>query len=175
MPEGVLRLLERLGCTPAYVLDARYDIVAWNAAAEVFPDIPVLPPGLRNVLRMWMSPGDTVCGTPAGEERESIRQVAADLREAAVRYPSGPELHQLIEDLSEYDPDFASGWSRHDVRVAQTLRKRVEHSELGTIGLDCETLRIPSHDQWIMLYTAEPGSPDEDKLARIEAAHLDRV
>lgn len=176
VPDGVLRLLGRLGPVPAYVLDARYDVVAWNAAAAVlFPDLPLLQPGQRNVLRMWMSPGDTVCGTPAGEEHEPIRQFAADLRGTAARYPSDPELHRLIEDLAAYAPTFEASWSRHDVRATTTLHKRIEHADLGTLELDCETLHVPGLDQRIVFYTAEPGSPDEDKLRQIEAGRFDRA
>ena len=176
VPEGVLLLLGRLGSLPAYVLDARYDIVAWNGMAEaLFPDFPSLPPGRRNVLRMLMDPEDTACGTPVGEGQEPIRQAAADLREAAARYPSDPELHRLIDDLNVQDPDFAANWSRHDVRAPTTLRKLVEHAEHGTLDLDCQTLRVPGHDYRIVLYTAEPGSPDGDKLDRISASLFDGV
>ncbi len=176
VPGGVLMLLARLGSVPAYVLDARYDIVAWNAvAAALFPDLPLLPPERRNVLRMWMDPDESVCGSPAGEDRGPIRQAAADLREAAARYPSDPDLHRLIDDLNAHDPDFAAGWSRHNIRPTTALRKRIQHAELGVLDLDCQTLHVPGHDQRIVLYTAQSGSLDEDKLGRIEAGLFDRA
>lgn len=166
VPDGVQLLLDRIGAVPAYVLDARYDVMAWNApAARLFPDLVRLPPERRNVLRMWMHPGATACGAPAGTDREPVRQVAADLREAAARYPADQRLHELIEELAAHDPAFAEDWSRHDVRAATTLRKHVEHPSLGLLELDCQTLRIPGHDQRIVLYSAQPGSRDEAKLA----------
>ena len=174
--DGVLRLLKRLGSVPAYVLDARYDIVAWNAmAAALFGDFSLLPSGQRNVLRMSMDPGYATCGTPVGEEHEPISQVAADLREAAARYPSDPELHQLIDDLATHNPAFASSWARHDVRARPTLRKHVEHAEFGELELDGQTLQVPDHDQRVVFYTAQAGSLDEGKLRRIEAICLDQV
>ena len=176
VPDGVLRLLDRLGSTPVCVLDARYDIVAWNAAAAaLFTDFSLLPPGQRNVLRMSMGLDDATCASPAGEEHEPVRQAVASLRESAARYPSDPELHRLIDDLAAHSPAFAADWARHDVRATTTLRKRVEHAELGAIDLDCQTLHVPGHDQRVVLYTAEPGSPDEDKLDRLEAGLLERV
>ena len=174
--DGVLRLLRRLGSVPAYVLDARYDIVAWNAmASALFGDFSLLPSGQRNVLRMSMDPDYATCGTPVGEENEPIRQVAADLREAAARYPSDPELHQLIDDLVTHDPAFASSWARHDVRARPTLHKRIYHAEFGELELDGQTLQVPGNDQRVVFYTAEPGSLHEDKLSRIEADCLARV
>lgn len=176
VPDGVLRLLERLGTVPAYVLDARYDIVAWNAmAAALITDFSLLPSSQRNVLRMSITYGDTLCGTRVGDEHEPIRQAAADLREAAARYPSDPELHRLIEDLAAHDPAFAATWARHDVRARPTLRKRINHAELGVLELDCQTLHVPGHDQRVVLYTAEAGSPSRDKLDQIEFAVFDRV
>ena len=176
VPEGVLRLLERLGATPACVLDARYDIVAWNAAASaLFTDFSLLPPRQRNVLRMSIGAGAATCATPAGYDDGFVRQAAADLREAAARYPSDPELHELIEDLSAHSPAFAASWSRHDVRAAPAPRKRIRHDELGVLDLDCQTLHVPGHDQRVVVYTAEPGSSDEGKLHRLEVGCLDRV
>ncbi len=176
VPGGVLQLLERLGTVPAYVLDARYDIVAWNAmAAALITDFSLLPSGQRNVLRMSIADGDTLCGTRAGDEQEPVRQAAADLREAAARYPSDPELHRLIEDLAAHHPAFATTWARHDVRARPTLRKRINHAELGVLELDCQTLHVPGHDQRLVLYTAEAGSPSRDKLDQIELGLFDRV
>lgn len=176
VPDGVLMLLERLGSVPAYVLNARYDIVAWNAvAAALFPDLPLLPPERRNVVRMSMEPGEAACGTPPGEERGPIRQAAADLREAAARYPSDPDLHRLIDDLVAHDPAFADDWTRHDVRATATLPKRVEHAKLGTLELVSQTLHVPGHDQRIVLYTAQPGSRSHAKLDRIVLGAFDPV
>ena len=176
VPDGVLRLLEGLGSVPAYALNARYDVAAWNAAAErLFPGFPLLPPGRRNVLRMWMDPDETACATPVGEQHGPIHQVAAELRGAAARYPSDPELHRLIEDLSAHDAAFAADWARHDVRATTTVRKRVKHGDLGALELDCQTLHVPGHDHRIVLYTAEPGSPDRDMLDRLEAGRPQRA
>lgn len=176
VPGSVLRLLERLENVPAYVLDARYDVVAWNAmAAALITDFSLLPSGQRNVLRMSMTYGDTLCGTRVGDEQEPVRQAAADLREAAARYPSDPELHRLIEDLAAHDPVFAATWARHDVRARPTLRKRINHADLGVLDLDCQTLHVPGHDQRVVLYTAEAGSPSQDKLSQIELGVFDRV
>jgi hypothetical protein len=44
-------------------------------------------------------------------------------------------------------------------------RKTIDHPEVGAITLDCDMLTVPRADLTIMLYTAEPGSEDAERLA----------
>ena len=54
VPQGVLHLLDRLDDTPAYVLDAKYDVLAWNAmAVALVVDFAALPPKGRNAIRWF--------------------------------------------------------------------------------------------------------------------------
>src|SRR5690348_7523742 len=49
---GVLRMLARLD-VPGLVLDAKYDVLAWNPlAAALIADFSALPPRERNLLRL---------------------------------------------------------------------------------------------------------------------------
>jgi hypothetical protein len=41
----------------------------------------------------------------------------------------------------------------------------VEHPAVGRITLDCDTLVVGPEDLRILAYTAEPGTPDAERLA----------
>jgi hypothetical protein len=43
--------------------------------------------------------------------------------------------------------------------------KVIEHPDVGRITLDCDTLVVAADDIRIMIYTAEPGSDDAERLA----------
>ncbi|RSN10709.1 hypothetical protein DMB42_16165 [Nonomuraea sp. WAC 01424] len=54
VPAGILHLLAFLEDVPAYVMDARYDLRAWNPLANLLTgDLDSLPPDQRNVIR-WV-------------------------------------------------------------------------------------------------------------------------
>ncbi|MFF4624283.1 helix-turn-helix transcriptional regulator [Nonomuraea jabiensis] len=162
---GVLHLLDRLDDTPAFVSDAKYDVLAWNPlAAALLTDFSVLPPGERNLI--WRYFTDTRARDrhdPDGAWRFA-RESVADLRAAAARYPDDPGIRRLVDRLLAGSAEFAELWAGHDVTVRRSARKRINHPAVGWLELDCETLHVPEGDQWIVLYTAAPGSPSYEAL-----------
>ncbi|GAA0979400.1 helix-turn-helix transcriptional regulator [Nocardiopsis tropica] len=169
VPPGVLALLDRLGPVAAYVCDDRHDIVAWNdLAAELVTDFGALPPAERNVLRLAARLGGTVCSAPPEAAGGFEAQAAAHAREALSRRPHDPALRRLVGESAERVPGFAAEWRRHDVRPRTTLRKRVEHAELGVLDLDSQTLAVPGSDLRVVMLSAEPGTPAHEKLTRLQ-------
>ncbi|WP_043632297.1 helix-turn-helix transcriptional regulator [Nonomuraea candida] len=168
VPEEVRRLPHRLGPVPAYVVDAREDIVAWNdAAAALITDFARLPAGERNTLRLSLRLRGTLCSAPAGAEGAFDRQAAAALRTTSARHPGDRALGELVNELAAHSPDFAAGWRSHDVRPRPALRKRLRHPELGELDLERQTLLLPGTDLRLVMYTADPGSPSAAALARL--------
>ncbi|MFE7317806.1 helix-turn-helix transcriptional regulator [Streptomyces sp. NPDC057555] len=170
VPGEAQRLLDRLGSIPAYLVDERQSIVAWNdAAAALIIDFGLLPVDERNTVRLSIRLCDARWSAPAGEEGEFARQIAAQLRATSVRYPTDRALGELINEFAAHSPDFAAGWRDHNVRPITTLRKYLHHPELGRLELDCQTLLLPGTNVQVVMYTAEPGSPSAAALARLGA------
>lgn len=166
VPAEARGLLDRLGAIPAYLVDERQDIVAWNsAAAALIPRFELLPAEERNTVRLAIRHGGTFCRAPAGEERAFARQFAAQLRATSARHPADRVLGELINELAAHSPEFATGWRDHDVRPVPALRKYLRHPELGELEVVCQTLLVPGTDLHLAMYTAEPGSPSAAALA----------
>ncbi|MGP3938524.1 helix-turn-helix transcriptional regulator [Streptomyces sp. 6N106] len=169
VPADARRLLDRLGPIPAYLVDERQDIVAWNrAAAELITDFGLLPPEERNAVRLSLRLGGSLCSAPAGAEGEFTRQSAAQLRAASARYPADRVLGELVNEFAAHSPDFAAGWRDHDVRPIPTLRKHLHHPKMGELEVERHTLLLPGTNLQLVMYTAEPGSPTALALARLE-------
>jgi transcriptional regulator with XRE-family HTH domain len=83
-------LLDSLTGTPAYVLDARYDVLAWNQLAIPFiGDMSAVPEADRNVLR-WMFRQSA--DDPRWSDEDTLafaRSSVADLRAAYGRVTGG--------------------------------------------------------------------------------------
>jgi hypothetical protein len=162
---GVLHLLDRLDDTPAVVCDAKYDLLAWNPmAAALITDFSALPPGERNLIwRFFTDPGARAHHDADGSRRFA-RESVADLRAAAARYPRDAGIRGLVDRLLAASGEFGELRAEQDVRVRRSATKRIHHPLVGWLDLDCEALHDPEGDQWIVFYTAAPGTPSHEAL-----------
>ncbi|MFI7410193.1 hypothetical protein ACIBU0_16165 [Streptomyces sp. NPDC049627] len=69
-------------------------------------------------------------------------------------------ISQLRTDSAEFDDLWESGAvGRH-----QSARKTIDHPHVGALTLDCDVLLVAGNDLRVMIYTAEPGSHDAERL-----------
>ncbi|MEV1169433.1 helix-turn-helix transcriptional regulator [Nonomuraea sp. NPDC049784] len=166
VPESLLHLISFLEEVPAYVLDARYDIRAWNPlASALMGGLESVTDENRNVIRwVFMSP-DIAEHLDDEEKSRFARSSVADLRAAMGCYPDDRKLQALVAELLALSPHFAELWSRYEVEVRREQRKQVTHPAVGTIDAICQVMSVPDRDDLrLVLYTTEPGSPSHQAL-----------
>ncbi|MEV4897718.1 transcriptional regulator [Nonomuraea sp. NPDC055795] len=174
VPECTLHLIAFLEEVPAYVLDAKYDILAWNPMAGVLMgDLDSHPHEDLNVIRWVFRAPDLAEHLSDEEQGRFARASVADLRWAAGRYPGDPEIQALVAEMLACSPQFAALWDEHEVAVRREQRKRINHSVVGTIDAICQVLPVPDRDDLrLVLYTTEPGSPSHQALRRLRQVTL---
>ncbi|MQY40142.1 hypothetical protein SRB17_81720 [Streptomyces sp. RB17] len=89
------------------------------------------------------------------------------LRVEAGRYPHDKARRELIGELSTVSTEFRTRWAAHDVRVHHGGTKRFHHPDAGSLELTYQPLDLPlsvREAHAVTVYTAEPGSPDGDRL-----------
>jgi transcriptional regulator with XRE-family HTH domain len=165
VPVGILHLLDQLPDAPAFVIDAKYDMLAWNLlAVALLGDFSQFPPGDRNLV--WQ----VFCGTGGAgiytdaEVDEFGDQCVADLRAAAARYPADPGIRALLARLRAHSPEFVRRWEQHRVCVRRSSTKQLKHPVVGELELEYQILDIPDRGQRLVVYTAAPGSRSIEAL-----------
>ncbi|WP_262281646.1 helix-turn-helix transcriptional regulator [Micromonospora sp. MA102] len=167
VPAGLRHLLDGMTETPAYLVDAAYEVLAWNRLAAWFVgDLSTVPAGERSMVR-WMF-GRTVPESywADPEVLRFARTTVADLRAAYGRYPADPALAGLVTELLGLSPRFAALWAEHEVGERRPTVKRVAHPELGPLEFECRVLHVPETDQRLIVYVPEPGSPTQSAFRR---------
>jgi MmyB-like transcription regulator ligand binding domain len=107
------QFLNQLGTIPACVVDARLNVVAWNAAFRVvFGDYATMSERERNLIwRLFTFPSRL-----GSEEWEEIARVyLAQFRAAYGRFINDPWWAKQIAELNRISPEFRELWARHDV------------------------------------------------------------
>ena len=164
---SVQRVLDRLSGTPVCVYDASWTLVLANAPYDALMGDTTTWHGLeRNAAwRHLVGPGSRAVSTPEEQARLEAGLVA-DLRLTASRYPADPSLARLVDDLAAQSPRFVQLWeSGEPGRLRETSRHKViDHPAVGRLTLDCDTFVVAVDDLRLMVYTAEPGTEDAEKL-----------
>ncbi|GAA1715376.1 helix-turn-helix transcriptional regulator [Fodinicola feengrottensis] len=163
---SVQRMLDRLTGTPVAVYDATWTLLVANQPfAALMGDPSELRGNERNgVWRTFLGPVNRVQPTAQARRQLEAAQVA-DLRAAAGRYPADQRLRQLVADLQTRSERFAELWDTGTVGSHEAARKTIHHPDVGPVTLDCDILTVAGSDLRIMIYTAEPDSPDAERLA----------
>lgn len=165
---SVQRMLDRLSGTPVGVYDASWTLLVANPPYAALMGDPTGWRGLeRNaVWRNFLGPGSRARHTPE-ELRAFHTAMVADLRAAAARYPADRRLRELIATLRADSPRFAELWDSGAVGRHNGSRKTIDHPLTGPVSLDCDVLTVAGTDLRIIVYTAEPGTEDAERLALI--------
>jgi len=169
---GIRNLLDSLPETPAYVVDAKYDVLAWNKLATHFiGDLSGFPEADRNMIRWVFRLPLTALPWTDSETVRFTRSTVADLRASYARYPADPGIQGLVTELLGVSPRFAQMWAEHEVESRHPIIKRVTHPLAGPLEFECRVLHIPETGQRMIVYCAAPGSATQAAFRRL--AQLD--
>jgi transcriptional regulator with XRE-family HTH domain len=164
---SVQRLLDRFSGIPVVVYDAAWNLVVANAPYDALMGATATLRGneRNGVWRNVVGGGSRARQTP-DEHSDQVARLTADLRATVGRYPHDPRLRRLVSDLRAASPTFAELWETAPDAVAaeQSRHKVIDHPLVGAITVDCDTLVVAQDDLRIMVYTAEPGTDDADRL-----------
>lgn len=161
---GIRSLVAAIEGAPAYVVDRRTDVRAWNRLAAAFiTDFGELSAGERNMAKLVFL--DAGVRDLYVDWWARARDVVAFLRVDAARPPVPRAGRELIEELSAASADFRRLWAEHDIKVPEHGVHRYRHPVVGELELTYETLLLPGHpDLALVVHTAEEGSASEEAL-----------
>jgi transcriptional regulator with XRE-family HTH domain len=171
VPPSIRNLLAGLDDFPAYVVDACYDILAWNDLADRFMGyLSQLTPKERNILRTSFAGPFAAELLTEPAHRAFLRDCVADVRAELARKPGDVELRSLVDELLRASPEFGVMWADYEVAVRRVQTKQVMHHQFGPMEFDCQVLEIPGTGLRIIIYVPQPGSPTAKAFATLAAS-----
>lgn len=80
-------------------------------------------------------------------------------------HPNDPRLSALVGELSVKSEYFRRLWAAHDVKDKCHGSQRLHHPLVGELDLHVESFHLADdHEQMLLTYHAEPGSPSAEAL-----------
>lgn len=161
---GVRLLLDSMERTPAFVLDQRMDVLAWNTLADaVFGYSRTGPEGRSIPRHVFLDPGSHDFYPEWSAVAVQCVAHLRMLKPATTR--TTMRLTALVGELSLKSDDFRRLWADHPVRECAYGVKRIQHPVAGLLTFPYETLAVSADpDQSLLVYTPEAGSETEERL-----------
>jgi len=162
--DGIEQILDAITDAPAWVRNARHDMLAANLLARALY-APVLADPRRPANNARFVYLDPAAREFFADWERAADDIAAMLRSEAGSNPHDKQLVELIGELSTRSEEFRSRWAAHNVRFHRTGRKCIHHPVVGTLDLNFEAMEFPAHPGLTLLaYTAAAGTPTADSL-----------
>ncbi len=139
VPEVIRRLVEVLN-HPAYVTGRRWDVLAWNAAADEIFAFSRLAEQDRNTLISVLTNPHTrsLFGSAWGDE---AKRMVAQFRATHDLWAGDPAFIELLERLRLGCPEFEAWWETHDIGSVVAGRKRLSHPKKGSLRFEYATFQ----------------------------------
>lgn len=156
VPEPIRHLVEGLN-QPAYITGRRWDVLAWNQAADDIFAFSRLPAADRNTLVCVLTNPSARALFGATWTDEAKRMVA-EFRATHDLWAGDPAFVDLLDRLRRGCPEFAGWWEAHDIRGAAAGQKRLSHPKHGALSFAYVTFQ--SNDDpalKLVIYTPVPG------------------
>jgi transcriptional regulator with XRE-family HTH domain len=174
---SIQRILDSMSTTPAYVRNARLDILSGNRLGRALyaPVLTSAEQPANHARFLFLDPSAREFYV---EWDRQAQDTVALLRTEAGRNPHDKGLSGLIGELSTRSEIFRTWWAAHNVRFHRTGIKRLHHPVVGDLSLTYEALDLAADAGLrISAYTAEPGTASEDGLNLLAswAATLDQA
>jgi transcriptional regulator with XRE-family HTH domain len=163
VPDAIRQIMASLDPLPASLINARFDILLSNEAAEdLFWEWHTLPCIHKNNL--WCCVTEPSARAKMPEYERHIRYLVGRLRAAYSTHIGDPEWEEDIRRLSSLSREFAELWARHEVTKPEPRTITYLHPVAGELRLDISELNVPDRpEERIQVYTPL----DDDTRARL--------
>lgn len=162
VPRIIHRMMDDMQLRPAYVLNLRWDIVAWNQAADRIFRFSDKPATHRNML--WMLFVDKATRALFCPWQDQAMQMLSSFRRDFVHASKESDIAILVEDLEHASHEFKNWWHRQDIHGPCQGTRHMAIRSFGDITLEHTTLTIDI-DRHLRLVYYTPSEHCEKQAA----------
>lgn len=152
------RVVDALTPHPAFLVGRRWDVLAWNSAADLlFRFDELYPPHSRNVV--WRFFQRESARTVDQDWTAQARNLVAQFRADYALYSDDDAFRELVADLQEASPEFRLWWDEQNVRGLPDGPRAMRHPTLGALEFDHVTFQTSvSPELRLKIYAASPAT-----------------
>ena len=137
-------MLDGLEFSPATIVDARWNVIAWNqAAAKLSLNFGKISLYKRNLLRLMFT--DEEFKKTFTDWSSAAQGMVARFRAACGEIIDDPWIKELVNQLKSESKEFSLWWSMHNVNTEKEHFKTVIHPLLGRLDFEETSYMVWDH------------------------------
>ncbi|MFQ3787143.1 helix-turn-helix transcriptional regulator [Halomonas sp. A29] len=159
VPPLIRRLMSDIAARPSYVLNLRWDVLAWNPAADRVFGFSNIPAARRNLLRMlFTSPEMRELFSPWDGQ---ALEILSSFRRDFVRAIDDADMIDLVTELESVSSVFNTWWQQQDIHGPCQGIRHLQIPTVGQVEFEHTSLSI-DEDRHLRLvyYAAKEGRPE---------------
>ncbi|MFD0257022.1 helix-turn-helix transcriptional regulator [Kitasatospora indigofera] len=170
VPGALLRLLDAQSPSPAFLIDAGWDVRAWNPQADALFEFSRWPAGECNLG--WVVFANHAHRARTVDWERHARRTLAQLRAAYGERggdgsPGAQRLAAVIARLRAGFPEADRWLDEHQVQERSGTEKDLEHEVLGLLRIDQLVLRAQGEPQLELVVLAPRDEETAERLRRL--------
>jgi transcriptional regulator with XRE-family HTH domain len=157
-------VLDSLEFSPAMIMDARWNVIAWNkAASKLSLDYSKIDIYKRNILQIMFTNEEF---KKTFTDWSSVAQgMVARFRTVYSKFIDDPWMEELVNELKSESKEFDLWWSMHNVKPNDTRFKTIIHPILGKLDFEETSYMIADNTSLIMnVFTPLAGTDTKEKI-----------
>jgi transcriptional regulator with XRE-family HTH domain len=162
---GMRRIFDGVGETAAQVVSALGEtLLQTPLSVALIGDESVHTGWARSLHYRWFTDPAARMLHSAEDQDAQSRLVVADLLSSYTRDGVESRTATLVGLLLTASPEFAGLWRDQPVAGPYCGPVRLLHPRVGPLELHCQRLVDPDQAQQLVMYTAAPGTADDERL-----------
>lgn len=147
------QVLDKLGTYPAYVIDRRWNLFAWNKMTSILcGDFNQIAEIERNILWRIFMMKDNKARIVNWENVATM--LLAHFRSRYALHMNDSWYQDLVNMLSDRSEEFREWWGRHDVSRNSEGEKVIHHPQAGLLTFRYNTFTVSESGEFVMgIYT----------------------
>jgi len=161
------RFLDSQDLSPSHVMDARMNIIAWNAAyCALNGDLAAMSERERNLV--WMTFTSPRFRYIKGDQWElHARRIAATFHAGYARHADDPWWSEQYEALCQASGEFREFWDSHEVLDAIDAPKALRCPNLGILNFDLVSFQYSDDPNLTVSIHVPHSDGTADKMRRL--------
>lgn len=152
VPPLIIRLMEDLNARPSYVLNLRWDVLAWNDAADRLFGFSEQALERRNLL--WMLFTSKRLRQLLDPWEGQAVQIFSSFRRDFVQGTQDADIVGLVKDLERVAPEFCDWWNRQDIHGPCQGTRYFQLDGIGQMVFEHTTLTVDVDRHLRLVYYA---------------------